>query len=80
MISEQVDVELAVVEVNDDYRVELWQFRRSVDYSPDQARDLALELRVAADQAEHQLSQQLEADAARARATKPKDVKAREVL
>lgn len=51
-IQETLTVELAEVEINDDYRVELTQLRKAIDYSPSQARDLANELVHAADEAE----------------------------
>lgn len=43
-IFEQPVVEIANVEINDEYRIELKQFRKRVDYTPDQADQLATEL------------------------------------
>lgn len=37
-------VEVAKVEINDEYRIDLWQFRKRTDYTPDQAEKLAGEL------------------------------------
>lgn len=51
-IQEQITIEVASVEVTDDYRVNLRQYRKVADYSPDQARDLANELVNAAESAE----------------------------
>lgn len=46
-IEETVTVVVASVEVNDEYRVELSQFRAVTDYSPDEAMKLAQELSAA---------------------------------
>lgn len=56
-IQETIVVELAEVAVNDDYRVELTQLRKVIDYSPQQARDLANELVLQADRAEAALAE-----------------------
>jgi len=40
-ITETMIVQVAEVEVNDEYRVELTQLRKVTDYSPDQAEELA---------------------------------------
>ena len=56
-IREQIIVEIATVEVNDEYRVELTQVLDRVDYSPEQARDLASELINAADEAERMIAE-----------------------
>jgi len=50
-ITEQITVEVASVDVNDEYRVELTQHRKVTDYSPEQAEDLAGELLHHADRA-----------------------------
>ena len=55
-IREQITVDLATVEMNDEYRVELTQLRPAQDYSPEQARDLANELVSMADAAEEALA------------------------
>jgi Asp-tRNA(Asn)/Glu-tRNA(Gln) amidotransferase C subunit len=51
-IQDQIMVELASVEVSDSYQVQLRQHRRRVEFTPEQARDLANELINVADAAE----------------------------
>jgi hypothetical protein len=51
-IIEIVPVEIADVQVNNEYRIELSQFRLTTDYTPTQARTLALLLTRAAERAE----------------------------
>lgn len=43
-IQEQITVELATVEVDDELRIELRQEKRRMRYTATQARDLAIEL------------------------------------
>ncbi|PRI11904.1 hypothetical protein [Leucobacter massiliensis] len=43
-IREHITVDIATVDINDEYRVELRQRRKRQDYSPAQARALAAEL------------------------------------
>lgn len=43
-ITEEAVLTIAEVEVNDGYRVELWQCRKRTDYSPEQAERLAADL------------------------------------
>jgi hypothetical protein len=74
MISEEVVVELATVQVNNDYRVELHQFRRTVDYSPAQARQLAQELTLAANQAQQRLVGYIEGVESRATDSQPRTI------
>ena len=54
-IQDQITVELASVEVDDEYQIELRQHRRRVAYTPRQARDLGLELLHAADRVDELL-------------------------
>ena len=51
-IQEQITVELASVEVDDELRIELRQEKKRMRYTASQARDLALELIEAADRAD----------------------------
>lgn len=80
MISEEIVVELAVVDVNDDYRVDLTQLHREMDYSPDQARALAAELSVAADRADWLCVQHIEEMEARQADSQPLGLDGRRVL
>lgn len=66
-IVEQVFVEVASVTVNDEYRVELTQFKKVTDYTPDQAEALAAELVREAGIARQVLVEHMDAVAARAR-------------
>lgn len=66
-IVEQVSVEVASVTVNDEYRVELTQFRKVTDYTPDQAEQLARELVREADIARQLLVEYMGRVAAQAR-------------
>lgn len=70
-IQETVIVEIATVEVNDDYRVELAQLRKVVDYSPEQAIQLANELITAASGALVELTEHLGEVAERSQQTQP---------
>jgi hypothetical protein len=70
-IREQVEVELATVEVNDDYRVEVTQLRKVVDYSPDQATELANEIADRAADARMMLAEHLAEVATRAQQSQP---------
>lgn len=79
-IQETVIVELAEVDVNDDYRVELSQIHRVVDYSPSQARDLANELVNAADKAEETFNEDLAERGARMEAAMLRHVTGEVVL
>ncbi|WP_382307324.1 hypothetical protein [Herbiconiux sp. UC225_62] len=63
-ITEQAELTIAEVEVNDGYRVELAQLKKRTDCSPEQAVELAAELTTAASraialQAEHGVQQAL---------------------
>lgn len=79
-IQEQVTVELAAVDVNDAYRVELKQAKKLVDYSPEQAEQLAAELMGHAQDARQMLEDHLRDVAERARQTSPLQVGAEVVL
>lgn len=46
----RAEVELARVDVNDSYGVTVWQARKSLDYSTEDARALAAEILRAADE------------------------------
>lgn len=70
-IEEQMTVTVAEVEVNDEYRVELHQVRRRVDYSPEQAEALAGELQAAARASRRMLAEQLATMAQRAESSQP---------
>lgn len=54
-IREQITIDLARVDMNDEYRVELTQLKPAQDYSPEQARALAAELQQIAALAEQAL-------------------------
>lgn len=79
-IQETIIVELAEVDVNDDYRVELTQLRKVMDYSPQQARDLAGELLAAADHAVKALDDDMDARRERMIAVQPRTVTGEAVL
>ncbi|MFA5606630.1 MAG: hypothetical protein WDA07_05525 [Leucobacter sp.] len=79
-ISEQITVEIASVEVNDEYRVELAQLRRVTDYSPQQAMDLANELVRAAGSALEAIDADMDERHERMRAGAPRTVDGRVVL
>jgi hypothetical protein len=64
-IQATVTVEVASVEVNDEYRVELKQLRKVTDYSPEEAVLLAEELFAAAANAIEALKEDHQARAAR---------------
>lgn len=66
-IVEQVSVEVASVTVNDEYRVELTQFKKVTDYAPEQAEKLARELLREADIARQLLEEHMDRIAAQAR-------------
>lgn len=80
MISEEVVVELATVDVNEDYRVELHQLKRTMDYSPEQARALAGELTLAASRAQRMLIGYVEAVEARASDSQPRSITGEAVI
>lgn len=80
MISEEVVVELATVEVNDDYRVEVTLLHRVMDFNPDQARALAAELSVAADRADWLLVEHVEEAEARQADSAPVGLDGRRVF
>lgn len=80
MISEEVVVELATVEVNDDYRVSLQQLRKELDYSPEQARALAVELHAAAERADWLFQRDHENAGARMHDPQPRGVNAKVVF
>lgn len=48
----KVELEIARADMNDSYGVSLWQYKKLVDYSPDEARELAREIVAAADEAD----------------------------
>lgn len=73
-ITEQVLVEVASVTVNDEYRVELTQFRKVTDYTPDQAERLAAELVREAGIARQVLQEHVDQVAARARSLPASEV------
>jgi hypothetical protein len=50
-ITEEGVLTIAEVEVNDGFRVELRQYRKRTDYSPEQAEQLAADLMLAAEEA-----------------------------
>ena len=79
-IQENVVVELATVEVNDDYRVEVKQAKKLIDYSPDQAEALAEELAAAAANARELLAEHTRLVAERARSVSPLQVGGEVVL
>lgn len=64
-IQATVTIEVASVEVNDEYRVELKQLRKVTDYSPDEAVQLAEELLAAAGSATEALEDDRRERAAR---------------
>lgn len=71
-IQETIIVDIAEVIVNDDYRVELMQLRKVVDYSPQQARDLANELIHAADAADASIAEDMHERLVRMNAATPR--------
>lgn len=58
-IQERITVELATVEVDDEYRIELWQEKRRMRYTSEQARDLAIELIDAAERGDALISEDM---------------------
>lgn len=62
-------VEVARVEVGDDYRVHLWQARKLSSYTPTQALQLSQELAEAALEARRVAEEREEAEGARIRQT-----------
>jgi hypothetical protein len=73
-IQEHVLVELATVEVNDDYRVQLTQLKLVLDYSPEQAAQLGQELIDAATSAESMMERDRVARVARMTSGQPRGV------
>lgn len=73
-IQEHVLVELATVEVNDDYRVQLAQLKGTLDYSPEQAMQLGQELIDAAATAEQMIERDQVARTARMTSSQPRAV------
>ncbi len=60
-IRETMTVDIAEVSMSDDYRVELWQEKKLVAYTTQQARDLALELIEAAGKIDTAIEEDLKA-------------------
>ncbi len=58
-IMETITVETATVEVDDELRIELWQEKKRKRYTSEQARDLALELNLAADRADELIKEDM---------------------
>lgn len=79
-IQEQILVEIATVEVNDEYRIELKQVRKVVDYSPEQAERLANELLTASARASKLLTDDMDERFERMRAETPRTVTGEVVL
>ncbi|WP_427870566.1 hypothetical protein [Leucobacter luti] len=79
-IREQITVDIATVAINDEYRVDLVQLSVVQDYSPEQARALADELRQAADLAEQALRDDEAERFARMRAATPRTISGEAVL
>ncbi len=73
-ITETDVVEVARVEVGDDYRVHLRQWRKRVDYSPEQALQLSCELAQAALEARRLLGEDLAAMSERVRSAPVSEV------
>lgn len=59
-IRETIIVDVAEVDVTDDYRVELRQEKKRTMYTSQQARDLALELVEAAERLDSEISAEME--------------------
>jgi hypothetical protein len=59
-ITDQITVEIAAVDVTDEYRVELKQLHKRVDYSPLEAEQLGIELLNAAERAREALADHIE--------------------
>lgn len=79
-IQEHVLVELATVEVNDDYRVQLTQLKLALDYSPEQAAALGHELLDAADKAEAMIERDQLERVVRMRSSQPRTVDGETIL
>lgn len=79
-IREQITVDVATVEVNDEYRVELTQLRKVQDYSPQQAIDLAAELHAAAERVIAMIDEDMDARLERMTAATPRTVTGEVVL
>lgn len=79
-IREQITVDVATVEVNDEYRVELAQLRKVQDYSPQQAVDLAAELHAAGERALAMIDEDMDVRLARMTAATPRTVTGEVVL
>lgn len=60
-IREKIIIDVATVDVTDEYRVELHQEKKRTSYSTQQARDLALELIEAAEKVDHAIAEDMEA-------------------
>lgn len=74
VIEQEVTVELAAVEVNDDYRIELRQIRKVLDYSPEQAEQLGTELLNAAARARGFIQDDMVALSTRMRDAQPRAI------
>lgn len=79
-IREEITVEIAAVEVNDEYRVELSQLKKVTDYSPQQAMDLANELVVAAERSIAMIDADMDERLERMQAATPRTVTGEVVL
>lgn len=79
-IRENIVVDIATVEMNDEYRVELTQLRKVTDYSPEQARKLAKELNDVADAADEAIADDMHDRLLRMNAATPRTVTGEVVL
>ena len=79
-IREKITVDIATVEMNDEYRVELAQLRKVQDYSPRQAHDLANELVQMADAADEAIADDMHERLQRMNAATPRTVRGEVVL
>lgn len=79
-IRENIVVDIATVEMNDEYRVELTQLRKVTDYSPAQARKLAKELNDVADAADEAIADDMHERLLRMNAATPRTVTGEVVL
>lgn len=79
-IRENIVVDIATVEMNDEYRVELTQLRKVTDYSPAQARKLAKELNDVADAADEAIADDMHERLQRMNAATPRTVTGEVVL
>ncbi|WP_336991061.1 hypothetical protein [Leucobacter sp. VD1] len=79
-IREQITVDIATVEINDEYRVELAQLRKVQDYSPEQARALADELIERANAADEMIADHMHEQLQRMTASTPRTITGEVVL